>query len=558
VKSVGSTKQPHARRAGVARESSPAATGVEESLRPAALTTQVAVVLPSVSAPAWVQELLLAIERSGAGRVAFVVIAKPSPRPLLYALYAWLDHLIFRERVLGAASEAVTDTFPHTQAMSVDEIARASSFPDVVIDLAGGSSADRLAARARFGVWTIEFGRTRVTPDAPTFFSELKEGATFTRILVRAVRGSSDPGTIVYLCNASTHPISLARNRSAAVQKLIYHLPRRLRALSETGLVEGRQAPIPPPEPITFPRGVTVVRQMWSVFGRALGRQLERRSKRERWVIAYRKAEPGAAMGGSKAQWRVLDTPRGRSYMDPVLFELRGRVYLFFEDFCHREQKAAIDYLELADDGTTSGPRVALRHAHHVSYPFVFAYEGSIFMIPETHGLRKVELYRADPFPDVWKLDRVLIDDIAASDATLLEHEGRLWLFVNVAVDVDGKAYTDELFLFWSESLSGPWREHPGNPVVADARFARPAGPIFARENRLYRPAQDCAGRYGAAVIFNRIERLTPTEYVETPCARLDNCWLAGNIGTHTYAAAGSWETIDGRTLAPQIWKGRG
>jgi hypothetical protein len=172
-------------------------------------------------------------------------------------------------------------------------------------------------------------------------------------------------------------------------------------------------------------------------------------------------------------------------------------------------------------------------------------------MLPETAGRRTVELYRATRFPDEWKLDRVLLSDVTATDATLLPHEGRLWLFVAIAVD--GGRPVDELCLFSSDSLEGDWEPHPMNPVVSDVRRARPAGRVFARDGELIRPAQDCSGSYGAKLVFNRIEALTPTDYRETPIEVIEPARDSGNLRTHSYDCDGSYEVLDGFRMRPRF-----
>src|SRR5207237_9156730 len=88
---------------------------------------------------------------------------------------------------------------------------------------------------------------------------------------------------------------------------------------------------------------------------------------------------------------------------------------------------------------------------------------------------------------------------------TLFEHAGKFWMF---AGGVERNGLIDgELFLFFSDSPFGPWVGHPRNPVVADARRARPAGQVFTLQGQLVRPAHACARRYGRAVVLNRIDR---------------------------------------------------
>src|SRR5439155_24993081 len=111
------------------------------------------------------------------------------------------------------------------------------------------------------------------------------------------------------------------------------------------------------------------------------------------------------------------------------------------------------------------------------------------------------------------------LDGVTAADATILEHEGRLWMFVNLASR--GLWLDTELHLFHAKDARGPWRPHPLNPVVSDVRRVRPAGPIWEEEGRLIRPAQDCRLGYASATSFQRITTLTASDYAEEPFDRL-------------------------------------
>ena len=114
-----------------------------------------------------------------------------------------------------------------------------------------------------------------------------------------------------------------------------------------------------------------------------------------------------------------------------------------------------------------------------------------------------------------WRLDRVLLDGLTALDATLHIEDGLFWLFANV---MEGHEDRGQLWLFSSPSLDGEWRPHPRNPIVTDPGTARPAGRLFRREGVLIRPSQDCSRGYGEAVVLNRVDALSPSEYRETPC----------------------------------------
>jgi hypothetical protein len=154
-------------------------------------------------------------------------------------------------------------------------------------------------------------------------------------------------------------------------------------------------------------------------------------------------------------------------------------------------------------------------------------------------------------FPDQWTLETTLLEDRRAVDATFHFDGERWWMFVNVAPDGARHAH-DELCLYWAPSPLGPWQPHPRNPVKSDARSARPAGTLFAHGGSLYRPAQDCTVRYGHAIVVNRIERMSTTEFRERPAWRIEPRWRKGVVATHTLNSADGISVVDGmRWLYP-------
>ncbi len=256
--------------------------------------------------------------------------------------------------------------------------------------------------------------------------------------------------------------------------------------------------------------------------------------------VRVRRGEPTA---GWTSQEQLLRWRDGHLYADPMLFEHGGAHHLFCEDLPLGSGRAVISHVELGAGGAPGGPpQPVLERPYHLSYPFVFEHRGEVFMIPESSAERRVELYRASRFPDEWQLEAVLLDGLIASDATLLEENGRLWLFVCVAVT--HATMLDELHLFSAAELTGPWVPHPLNPVVSDVSRARPAGAILRWGSQLVRPGQDCSRRYGGAVTFQAIDELSPEGYAEHEIARLDPGDVAGRA-THTYASDGAYEAID-------------
>lgn len=295
----------------------------------------------------------------------------------------------------------------------------------------------------------------------------------------------------------------------------------------------------------------------WALIRRAAPRWvrvlLTRLMFRRPWMIAVRRRARSVTDG-----WReegLVDWGNARMYADPFLFEHEGAHHLFCEEVPADGKMGVISHTELHRDGTPADPPVSvLRAEHHLSYPFVFAHEGDVFMIPETSAIRRIELYRATDFPRGWTLEATLIEDVDASDATLLVHEGRFWLFA--ACRHPGASSLDELSVFWADALHGPWRPHAGNPVVSDVRGSRPAGAVQLWGSRLIRPAQDGSRRYGSAVSFREIDVLSTTTYAEHEIARLEPRHLRSARATHTYTADSVFEATDFRRRTPRMRRG--
>ncbi|WP_460448009.1 glucosamine inositolphosphorylceramide transferase family protein [Alsobacter sp. SYSU BS001988] len=276
-------------------------------------------------------------------------------------------------------------------------------------------------------------------------------------------------------------------------------------------------------------------------------RKLRQRVERPaHWRIGWR---PVAAGGGvlDRLAWpadgyRWLDTGAADYAADPFVLDHEGVVHVFCEVFAYADPIGKIAVFTIGPDGTPGALRTVLERPYHLSYPMVFRRDGQIWMIPETYQNRTVELYRAERFPDVWTLEAVLFEGVELSDVTLAEHDGRFWLFASDSAR--GATSWDCLSLFMAQDIRGPWRPHPANPVLVDARAARPAGFMERRGGALLRPAQDCRAGYGAGLSICRVDRLDPEGYAQTVLATLRPMG-ARDTGAHTVNVGGGFEVID-------------
>jgi len=198
--------------------------------------------------------------------------------------------------------------------------------------------------------------------------------------------------------------------------------------------------------------------------------------------------------------------------------------------------------MEIGRDGATGTPYPAITEPHHLSYPFVFRWQDSDYMLVESASEQCLKLYRAVDFPTGWQFDRFLFEDIRAYDATVFEYGSKWYLFANVSEA--GGSSCDELFLFVADSPLGPWAPHPRNPILSDVRCSRPAGRIFWDDGKLFRPSQDCSRTYGSRIRVQQITALTPTEYEETFAYAIEPPGN-GTSGCHTLSATDELTIVD-------------
>ena len=275
---------------------------------------------------------------------------------------------------------------------------------------------------------------------------------------------------------------------------------------------------------------------------------IERRLRRlvaheSHWRVGVRRRASGEApfagldrldAGG----WRWLPDDRRRYFADPFVFEDDGVTYVFCEEYPYATGKGVVSVFALDDDGAPGPVRRVLEQPYHLSYPFVFRHDGAIWMMPESGQNRTLELYRADPFPFRWTLDRVLLSGVEVADATPFVWGGEWWLSATCG-DTEGSSW-DRLAFYRGAGPLGPWTPAFDGPALIDASAARPAGRVFEHEGALWRPAQDCRAGYGSGLAFCRIDALAPGAFRQTAIQR-----FTPPGGLHTFNTTDRFTVID-------------
>jgi|SRR5579859_1827169 len=424
---------------------------------------------------------------------------------------------------------------------------------DVLLCLGLHFPGRKLLHCARFGAWFLRFGDSAFDYGDPPFLWEMCAKKPVTCATLQVLTPEPGECKVLYASYSALHPYSSLINRSRVYWKASGMVLRKLKQLLRDGPkmmaslgVTSVGSPKRPaaPNPIRAIRFSAVAR--WKRFRE----EFRRRHWGPQWFVAFAKDGRGAP------NFNIIQPPPGRLYADPFIVTHEDSDFIFFENDSFANGKGIISCVEINRDGRAGKPFTVLEEDFHLSYPCVFRHDGRFYMIPETMDSGSIRLYQCHSFPERWKLERILIDNVSALDPTICEYSGKHWLFANVPEP--GASWDDELHLFYADSLTSEWKPHPKNPIVSDVRQARPAGHLFVEKGQLHRVSQNCTPRYGHSINIQIVEELSTREYRERAAREILPSWLPGkSLCTHTLNRNGKYIVTDGCILSPKTMMGR-
>ncbi|MDX1436534.1 MAG: hypothetical protein R3335_06975, partial [Anaerolineales bacterium] len=158
---------------------------------------------------------------------------------------------------------------------------------------------------------------------------------------------------------------------------------------------------------------VLVAAGAWLVFQK---RGVPFVATREQWTIGIYRGDSPFTVSGSSTLWepvlRAEDVTdiSAKFVADPFLIQEAGRWYLFFEAYNNQTGQGDLAVATSENARSWNYDQVVLDEAFHLSYPYVFRWEGAYYMIPESYEANSVRLYRADLFPNRWTFVATLVE----------------------------------------------------------------------------------------------------------------------------------------------------
>ena len=529
-------------------------------------TLRVGVILDSTGLVAWQGSLLDSLQRADNIHLALVIEDRSSSkgrRAINRVIERVVSRLAQRSASIAhdaCASVPIPEYFQGVASVRLQSICKSQDHCrsllsehriDLLISLSDDPSIPQLGAFIRLGVWRLEVNGKAFQPRDGSLvgaFEVMLRKPVLTTTF-RMLGTDNTTSRIAYETHSPVDVFSHAVSRNEHLWKCSLIPARVLKACTRVGSSDyvaalqstlttslGRRSEctLLPPLIAYFAYCASYV--VWRAW-----RKFARRVCDEKWTLV-------ACHGNDPSELRVSEIaspPVDRFWADPHVVSNGDGQVVFFEDASLDTGHGRIAVADVSDNGHITRPRTILSRPYHLSYPFVFSWEGAHYLVPESADNRTVELYLCRSFPDEWEFSHNLMENISAYDATLFPREGKWWLFANVRA-LDGASTWDELHLFWAANpLSTDWSAHPLNPVISDVRRARPAGPVFERDGRLFRPSQDSSVRYGRALNVSEILELSPTQYREVLIHTLEPTFFPGMKAVHTFSGSRRVSFID-------------
>jgi hypothetical protein len=126
-----------------------------------------------------------------------------------------------------------------------------------------------------------------------------------------------------------------------------------------------------------------------------------------------------------------VDDAPARFLADPFLIREGDLWYMFFEIYRWDTEQGDLSVATSKDLRNWNYEGIVLDEPFHLSYPYVFEWQGDYYMIPESFEANSVRLYRAESFPFQWSYVATLIEGKDFLDNSLAYYNDKWWLFTS-------------------------------------------------------------------------------------------------------------------------------
>lgn len=530
----------------------------------------------------WELSFIEEINRSQYSRIALIIYdiaeetcKKQSERKAtcFFRIHHKLDRLIFLNRACYEnkyeLSKSANDVpciklksaiCNHVKFFNNDDLNKIRDYKlDILIKLNYGMIGGEILNVPAYGVWSYSSKLCPSVKEDTTGYYEVVRKMPVTCSYLIVLKDKKEKNMVLAMATESTCAYSISLNKNKLFRRAALFIPRVVFGLYREGGIfldrlEQRYNKLKcetickVPVPSSINALVNIGKAAAIAFQKIVKKIMF--TDPFSWVLLYRIGYEQDFADNNYGNFKSLKPSKDKFWADPFVIIRNERYYIFVEEFIYKKNKGHISVLEIDRGGSLISTRKIIDRPYHMSYPFVFEVDDDFYMIPESAGNKTIDLYKCIDFPDKWVFAKTIMNNINAVDTTLFHYNHKWWLFTVIDKLDDPKESSPELFLFYNNDFtSDNWISHPLNPIVTDVRTARPAGKIFMRDDKIYRPSQDCAGNYGNSFNINRIIKLSETDYEEESVVKVKPDWNKNLKGTHTFNFNEDFTIIDAYSI---------
>lgn len=374
---------------------------------------------------------------------------------------------------------------------------------EVVIKFGMGLLRDPQDIPAKFGVLSYHHGNPDAYRGRPAGFWETYSGEQIAGVIVQTLSNKLDGGVIRARAFSRVNPTSYGKTLEALYVAGIPLLNRALLSLETNSQIESKDQGVL----YSLPKNHEVLRLLYKQLRSSIKRFWYGAFIEKKWKVSYFNDSYNWLYSRVLFPGNLTDLPSPENSVftaDPCGGYLNG---IYCEVLNKKSGKG-----EIARWSDNRWQKLDFEQGKHFSYPQIIEELERFFIFPEIASWSSPKLFELskDGLSCIAEYELQGLEETRLVDATLFKTEDTWFIFAG-----DPETSHQKLRLFYSNSIFGPYIEHGKSPIALDPRSSRMAGPIFVREGKTFRFAQNCSSSYGDGITVNRILILTKTEYKE-------------------------------------------
>jgi len=391
----------------------------------------------------------------------------------------------------------------------------------------------------KYGIWSFHHGNNEKYRGMPSCFWEIYNNDDITGAILQRITNTLDNGVVLKKGFFRTNKLSLKANRELVyTSSSIWASSVCLDIINNKADYFNHKPKKTSARLYKIPNNKQMIYFFYTLLKNLLKKIIYRFFISQYWFIGTIDGKISELFHKSNYHditW--INNIGNNQFADPFIIESKGKSVILCEQIDNND-KGVISYLLLNDDGIKIG--VSIDKIHHLSFPYIFFHNGSIYCMPEQYEKNEISIFKAIDFPLKWKKVHTILSNITAVDPAIIYYNDRWWLFFTLQGD------DSNLFIYHSDDLFGQYIVHLCNPVKNDPRSSRSAGNIYIHKDDLYRPAQTCVKYAGEGIVINKILDLTTESFSEEIISTISTNNIDSNIdGVHTISHCNEKIAID-------------